>query len=324
MTAPQAAQAQPTALAAGTTALRLVQEGGSLALPHTQGAHMAASHFHPLPHAAPPAVSVVIVPGWRNSPAGHWQSLWADRIPGAIRVQQADWAKPHKEAWVDALEQAIAAAPHPVVLVAHSLGCITAVHVQASLQARIAGALSEGWDEVLVVGHSSGVHLGISVMADLVRTGRVPANGPALGFLSLGHVVPMVSFLPKAGRLRADLALLSQQAGVAWVDVTAPGDGCAFALCDPVAVSGMAGPGKRWPLVLSAAFSQTLSPERLQALRRRYLRLHFQYMCAFDRPGDYDYFLITAGPEILAARFSGRAASKSRIERPLNRYGATR
>lgn len=194
----------------------------------------------------------------------------------------------------------------------------------AEFAARIAGALSEGWDEVLVVGHSSGVHLGISVMADLVRTGRVPANGPALGFLSLGHVVPMVSFLPKAGRLRADLALLSQQAGVAWVDVTAPGDGCAFALCDPVAVSGMAGPGKRWPLVLSAAFSQTLSPERLQALRRRYLRLHFQYMCAFDRPGDYDYFLITAGPETLAARFSGRAASKSRIERPLNRYGAIR
>lgn len=131
----------------------------------------------------------------------------------------------------------------------------------------------------------------------------------------------MVSFLPGAGRLRADLAFLSQVPGLTWVDVTAPGDGCAFALCDPVAVSGAAGPGKRWPLVLSAAFTRTLSPARWKALRWRFFRLHFQYLCAFDRPGDYDYFRITAGPLTLAARYAGRAPSKSRIETPLNRYG---
>jgi hypothetical protein len=73
---------------------------------------------------------------------------------------------------------------------------------------------------------------------------------------------------------------------------------------------------KRWPLVLSAAFTQTLSPERWKALRWRFFRLHFQYMCAFDRPGDYDYFQITAGPMTLAARYHGRAPSNSRIETP--------
>ncbi len=189
---------------------------------------------------------------------------------------------------------------------------------------RIAAALQTDLDEVLVVGHSSGAHLAISVLADLIRAGAVAGNGPALGFLSLGHVVPMVSFLPRAGRLRSDLAYLSERAELTWVDVTAPGDGCAFALCDPVAVSGMAGPGKRWPLVLSAAFSQTLSPERWAALRRKYFRLHFQYMCAFDRPGDYDYFQITAGPLTLASRYAGRAPSKSRIERPCNPFGVVR
>ena len=185
----------------------------------------------------------------------------------------------------------------------------------------LAEALTEEWDEVLVVGHSSGAHLGISMLADTIRAGEVPKTAPALGFLSLGQVVPMVSFLPGATRLRADLAYLSERSELTWVDVTAPGDGCAFALCDPVAVSGMAGPQKRWPLVLSAAFSQTLSPERWQALRRRYFRLHFQYLCAFDRPGDYDYFRITAGPIPLAKRFAGRSPSKNRIETPLNRYG---
>lgn len=184
----------------------------------------------------------------------------------------------------------------------------------------IAAALTEDVDEVLVVGHSSGAHLGVSVLADLIRAGRVPERGPALGFLSLGQVVPMVSFLPRAERLRGDLRYLSTREELAWVDVTAPGDGCAFALCDPVSVSGVAPEGKRWPLVFSAAFTQTLSPARWKALRWRFFRLHFQYLCAFDRPRDYDYFQITAGPQTLAARYDGRPASKSRIDHAVSKY----
>ena len=184
----------------------------------------------------------------------------------------------------------------------------------------IAEALTDDVQEVLVVGHSSGAHLAVSVLADLIRAGRVPADGPALGFLSLGQVVPMVSFLPEAHRLRADLHHLSASDELTWIDVTAPGDGCAFALCDPVAVSGVAPANKRWPLVLSAAFTQTLSPARWKALRWRFFRLHFQYLCAFDVPGDYDYFRITAGPLTLAARYAGRAPSKSRIDRAVSKY----
>jgi hypothetical protein len=185
---------------------------------------------------------------------------------------------------------------------------------------RIAESLDHDYDEVLVVGHSSGAHLGVSILADLIRSGRVPKDGPALGFLSLGQVVPMVSFLPEAVRLRGDLRYLSARCELTWVDVTAPGDGCAFALCDPVAVSGVAPPDKRWPLVVSAAFTQTLSPETWRKLKRRYFRLHFQYLCAFDRPKDYDYFRITAGPLTLAQRYEGRAPSRSRIDWAVSKH----
>lgn len=186
---------------------------------------------------------------------------------------------------------------------------------------RIAEALEdESADEVLVIGHSSGAHLAVSILADLIRAGRVPPDGPALSFMSLGQVVPMMSFLPRADRLRGDLAYLATRDELTWLDVTAPGDGCAFALCDPVAVTGVAPEGQKWPLVISAAFTQTLSPERWKDLRWRFFRLHFQYLCAFDRPGDYDYFRITAGPKTLGQRFDGRAPSKSRITKPVNRF----
>lgn len=108
-----------------------------------------------------------------------------------------------------------------------------------------------------------------------------------------------------------------------WVDVTAPGDGCAFALCDPVAVTGVAPPDQKWPLVVSAAFTRTLAPETWARLRWRFFRLHFQYLCAFDRPGDYDYFQITAGPLTLADRYRGRSPSKSRITRAASGFTDT-
>jgi hypothetical protein len=189
---------------------------------------------------------------------------------------------------------------------------------------RIAAELQQDVDEVLIVGHSSGAHLAVTVLADLIRAGRVPNDGPALGFLSLGQVVPMVSFLPDADQLRGDLQYLSARDELAWVDVSAPGDGCAFALCDPVTVSGVAPKDKKWPLVFSAAFSQTLSSERWKKLKRRYFRLHFQYLCAFDRPKDYDYFRITAGPKTLAARYDGRPPSKSRINVAVSKYTSVR
>ncbi len=166
-------------------------------------------------------------------------------------------------------------------------------------------------DEVLVVGHSSGVHLGVSVLARVIRAGAARGH-PKLAFLSLGHAVPMQSYLPQAQALREDLRYLSTRDELFWLDVTAPGDGCSYALCDPVSSSGAApGEGKRWPIVISAAFSQSLKPETYRKYKRRYFRLHFQYLCAFDAPRDYDYFLITAGPLALTDRYATRKSSAS-------------
>ena len=192
----------------------------------------------------------------------------------------------------------------------------------AQFTRHIADALADpAVDEVLVVGHSSGVHLGVSVLADVIRQGAAGRGPAALSFLSLGHAVPMQSYLPEATRLRADLHYLSQRPELFWLDVTAPGDGCTYALCDPVSCSGAApDTGKRWPLVISAAFRQTLAPETFAKYRRRYFRLHFQSLCAFDRPGDYDYFQITAGPQTLAAHFAGRKPSASATHDSFNRF----
>ena len=87
--------------------------------------------------------TLVIVPGWRNSGPGHWQSLWAKRLPGAVRVEmpEDDWQRPKRSIWVQAIARTILAQPGPVVVAAHSLGCIATTHLPSDVARRIQGAL---------------------------------------------------------------------------------------------------------------------------------------------------------------------------------------
>jgi predicted alpha/beta hydrolase family esterase len=87
----------------------------------------------------------LIVPGWQGSPAEHWQSHWQRVLPNSARVEQDDWMRPRQADWVRRLEEAVTQAPGPVILIGHSLGCVTIAHwaTQASpaLLERVRGAL---------------------------------------------------------------------------------------------------------------------------------------------------------------------------------------
>ncbi len=85
--------------------------------------------------------TVVIVPGWRNSGPAHWQSLWTQRLPRVLRVEQDDWVSPLRAPWVQRLSETIEHAGGPVVVVAHSLGCIATTHLPPAVAERIVGAL---------------------------------------------------------------------------------------------------------------------------------------------------------------------------------------
>ncbi|MBC9248897.1 alpha/beta hydrolase [Pseudomonas alcaligenes] len=91
------------------------------------------------------ALSYLILPGWQGSPDEHWQSHWQRNLPNASRVEQHDWQQPDPQLWVAALEQAVQAAANPVVLIAHSLGCVTVARwaAQAPLASlrKVRGAL---------------------------------------------------------------------------------------------------------------------------------------------------------------------------------------
>lgn len=67
---------------------------------------------------------ILIVPGLNNSGPGHWQTLWEERRGDCQRVDLGMWEKPHRNTWVNKLNLAIRQADRPVILAAHSLGCL--------------------------------------------------------------------------------------------------------------------------------------------------------------------------------------------------------
>lgn len=76
--------------------------------------------------------TVLIIPGLGNSGPEHWQSLWESSHPEYQRVLQSDWDSPRCADWVANLDAAISGADRPVVLVAHSMGCMAVIHWAAT------------------------------------------------------------------------------------------------------------------------------------------------------------------------------------------------
>lgn len=69
---------------------------------------------------------ILIIPGLGNSNEHHWQSHWEARVPDCERVDLGMWDDPRRNTWVNKINLAIHRSGRPVILVAHSLGCLAA------------------------------------------------------------------------------------------------------------------------------------------------------------------------------------------------------
>ena len=83
----------------------------------------------------------IIVPGWKDSGPGHWQTRWEQCVPHVQRVRQPDWENPDPAVWNATVAACVDAAACPVLLIAHSLGCLAAANLPVPLRAKVAGAL---------------------------------------------------------------------------------------------------------------------------------------------------------------------------------------
>ncbi|WP_087017244.1 RBBP9/YdeN family alpha/beta hydrolase [Thaumasiovibrio subtropicus] len=68
--------------------------------------------------------TVLLLPGYLNSGPDHWQSYLEQRFSNVKRVQQKDWLVPDRQAWVQAITEAVAQTEGDILLVGHSCGSV--------------------------------------------------------------------------------------------------------------------------------------------------------------------------------------------------------
>lgn len=73
-------------------------------------------------------ITFLIVPGLRDHVEEHWQTLLARQLPKSVTVPPLEHDKLSRAARVEALNSTLAGIEGPVVIIAHSAGCITTVH----------------------------------------------------------------------------------------------------------------------------------------------------------------------------------------------------
>ena len=74
-------------------------------------------------------MTVLLMPGINNSGPTHWQTLWEKDDPSLRRIEVDDWDNPVCASWVEAIDRAVTDADEdaPVIIVAHSLGCLPVI-----------------------------------------------------------------------------------------------------------------------------------------------------------------------------------------------------
>lgn len=84
---------------------------------------------------------VVTVPGRGGSEPAHWQSWIERQFARCLRVEQSNWDQPALAPWSAMVSRYVDLAGGPVILVAHSFGCLAAAHALRRAPSSVVAAL---------------------------------------------------------------------------------------------------------------------------------------------------------------------------------------
>ena len=101
------------------------------------------------------SVTLLTVPGLLGSEEAHWQSWLEQEMPSARRVEQRDWNAPHLDTWSDAVRDVLASIDGPVVVAAHSFGCLATAHALSHMKPGAIGSYAARVKGVLFVAPAS-------------------------------------------------------------------------------------------------------------------------------------------------------------------------
>jgi pimeloyl-ACP methyl ester carboxylesterase len=175
--------------------------------------------------------------------------------------------------------------------------------------------LASDAQEIVLVGHSSGSFLGVELLARALKLDpSLGRHGPRVVLLTIGANFPIVGYHKAAHEFRDHLRRLAVEPSIDWIDCQARKDVMNFFQFDPLAAHCIdVGSAKHNPTIVPVRFREVIRPENYNAFRRKFFRVHFQFVMANQVPHTYDFFMIACGPVPLRERMAAPEAALAAV-----------
>ncbi|MEJ5899208.1 lipase [Ochrobactrum teleogrylli] len=176
------------------------------------------------------------------------------------------------------------------------------------------------YDEVILIGHSTGGMLMLDVAARCLAIDQAfSTRAPKVTILTLGSTALKAGYHPAAKRFREDVQRLTDDGKLEWVEIQCLTDAINFYKTDPVAEMKLKrAEGRRFPFVRQVRTKDMLLAETYTRVRRNLFRVHYQYVFGNTKPYWYDFFQVCCGPIFLADRVRDHIVGGSSPEKDIS------
>jgi hypothetical protein len=167
------------------------------------------------------------------------------------------------------------------------------------------------FDEILLVGHSTGGALALDIAAEALKADpALTARGAKVCVLTLGSTALKVGLHPAGGPFRRKVQALVDDGRLDWLEVQCLTDVINFYKCDPVAIMKLRprAAGQPFPMIWQVRVRDMLDPAVYKRVKRNFFRVHYQYIYGNTKRYFYDFFMICCGPLPLRIRAETKVA----------------
>lgn len=165
-------------------------------------------------------------------------------------------------------------------------------------------AEAERYDEIILIGHSTGGMLILDVAARCLSLDPdFSQRAPEVSILTLGSTALKAGYSKAAKEFRKRMRQLIAEPHLRWVEVQCLTDPINFYKTDPVREMKLDQQTRsEFPLIRTVRIKDMLQPDSYRRIKRNFFRVHYQYIFGNTKAYWYDFFHICCGPNTLNKR----------------------
>lgn len=165
-------------------------------------------------------------------------------------------------------------------------------------------AQGQRYDEIILIGHSTGGMLILDVAARCLSLDPDFSRcAPDVSILTLGSTALKAGYSKAAKGFRQRMRQVIADPHLRWVEVQCLTDPINFYKTDPVREMKLDQESRsEFPLIRTVRIKDMLQPDSYRRIKRNFFRVHYQYIFANTKAYWYDFFQICCGPTTLENR----------------------